>query len=71
MHLPPVSPVLDILGLLVPLSLADFCWEELEQGVGETLNDLILPRSLQQRLALLSHLTKLVQLLHCHLWGNI
>ena len=62
-----MSPVLDLFGLLVPLGLGNLCGEELEQGVGEALDDLVLPGGLQQRLALLRHLPELVQLLHRHL----
>ena len=42
-HLPPVLPGLDLLGLLVPLGLADHVGQQLEQRVGETLHDLVHP----------------------------
>ena len=42
-HLPPVLPGLDLLGLLVPLGLADHVRQQLQQRVGETLHNLVHP----------------------------
>ena len=60
MHLPPVVPAENILGLLAPLGLGDFPRQHLEESVGEALHYLVNPRLLQQFFVLLRHLAQLV-----------
>ena len=60
MHLPPVIPAENLLGLLAPLGLGYFPRQHLQQSVGETFHDLINPGLLQQSFVLLRHLAQLV-----------
>ena len=60
MHLPPVIPADNLLGLLAPLGLGYFPRQHLEQSVGETFNDLINPSLLQEFFVLLSYLAEFV-----------
>ena len=62
MHLPPEVPVLHLLGLLGPLGLANLTGQELEEGVGEALHNLVNTSCLQQSLVLFCHLAEFVQL---------
>ena len=64
-HLPPILPAENFLGLLVPLSLGYFAREHLQQSVGETFHDLINPGLLQQLFVLRRDLAQFVQLLDC------
>ena len=59
-HLPPVVPGENILGLLAPLGLGYLPGQHLQQSVGETFHDLINPGLLQQFFVLLRHLAQLV-----------
>ena len=59
-HLPPVVPAENILGLLAPLGLGYFPRQHLEQSVGETFHDLINPSLLQEFFVLLSYLAEFI-----------
>ena len=60
MHLPPVIPAENLLGLLAPLGLGYFAREHLQQSVGETFHDLINPGLLQQFFVLLGDLAEFI-----------
>ena len=68
MDLPPVVPVLNLVGLLGPLDLGDGVGEELEEGVGEALHHLVHLGAPQLLLVLLTRHVVLLQLLHRHLY---
>ena len=60
MHLPPIFPAENFLGLLAPLGLCNFPGQHLEQSVGETFHDLIYPGLLQQLFVLLGYLAEFI-----------